>query len=123
MRIYKGNYSYPFARVVTLCLTCLFAMSVMGQGHGNHLMVGVGASYPKGFEATLAYEHEMNYHNAMEYFANYYIQYKTDSEAGYVTRKSFWHSYNIWNVGLAYKPCVTRGRNHHGNIRIGMADT
>lgn len=41
MRIYKGNHSYPFARVVTLCLTCLFAMSVMGQGHGSHLMVGV----------------------------------------------------------------------------------
>ena len=59
MRIYKGNHSYPFARVMTLCLTCLFAMSVMGQGHGNHLMVGVGASYPKGFEATLAYEHEI----------------------------------------------------------------
>ena len=33
----------------------------------------------------------------------------------------FWHSYNIWNVGLAYKPCVTRGRNHHGNIRIGVS--
>lgn len=121
MRIYKGNHSYPFARVMTLCLTCLFAMSVMGQGHGNHLMVGVGASYPKGFEATLAYEHEMNYHNAMEYFANYYIQYETDPEAGYVTKKSFWHSYNIWNIGFAYKPCVTRGRNHHGNIRIGMS--
>jgi hypothetical protein len=57
----------------------------------------------------------------MEYFANYYIQYETDPEAGYVTKKSFWHSYNIWNVGLAYKPCVTRGRNHHGNIRIGVS--
>lgn len=121
MRIYKGNHPYPFARVVTLCLIFLFAMSVMGQGHGCHLMVGVGASYPKGFEATLAYEHEMNYHNAMEYFANYYIQYETDPEAGYVTKKSFWHSYNIWNVGFAYKPCVTRGRNHHGNIRIGVS--
>ena len=22
-------------------------------------------------------------------------------------------------MGVAYKPCVTRGRNHHGNLRIG----
>ena len=57
----------------------------------------------------------------MEYFANYYIQYEKDAEAGYVTKKSFWHNYNIWNVGLAYKPCVVRGRNHHGNMRIGVS--
>lgn len=121
MRRYKEIQFCRFARLSAFCLICLFSLSAMGQTHGDHLMIGVGASYPKGLEVTLAYEHEMNYHSAMEYFANYYIQYKIDPEAGYVTRNSFWHSYNIWNVGIAYKPCVTRGRNHHGNIRVGVS--
>lgn len=109
------------ARLSVICLASMLSLSATAQTHGDHLMVGVGASYPKGLEATLAFEHEMNYHNAMEYFATYYIKYKTDPEAGYVTAKSFWHNYNIWNVGLAYKPCVARGRNHHGNVRIGVS--
>ena len=25
------------------------------------------------------------------------------------------------SVGAAYKPCVVRGRNHHGNVRIGAS--
>lgn len=24
-------------------------------------------------------------------------------------------------VGAAYKPCVTRGRNHHGSLRVGAS--
>ena len=24
-------------------------------------------------------------------------------------------------IGVAYKPCVTRGRNHHGSLRIGAS--
>lgn len=121
MKIFKNIRFSRFPRVSVVSLICLFHLSAMSQGHGNHVMVGVSATYPQGFDATLAYEHEMNYHNAMEYFANYYIKYTTEPEAGYVTRSSFWHSYNIWTVGFAYKPCVTRGRNHHGNIRVGVS--
>ena len=75
----------------------------------------------EGLEGTIAYEHEMNYHNAMEYFASYYIKYDKDPEAGYVTKNSFWKSYNMWTVGVAYKPCVVRGKNYHGNLRIGVS--
>lgn len=121
MRRYKAILFCRSARLIAVCLTSLLSLSAMGQTHGDHLMFGIGASYPNGMEATLAYEYEMNYHSAMEYFANYYNKYKTDPEAGHVTRKSFFHDYNIWNIGLAYKPCVTRGRNHHGNIRIGVS--
>ena len=113
--------THKTARAIALCLACLLTLSTFGQGYGNRLMLGVCASYPRGLEATLAYEHEMNYHSAMEYFASYYIQYDKNPEAGYVTSNSFWHNYNIWNVGFAYKPCVTRGRNNHGNLRLGVS--
>ena len=26
-----------------------------------------------------------------------------------------------WHLGIVYKPCVNRGRNHHGNVRIGAS--
>ena len=109
------------ARAKALCAIGFFSLSVMGQTHGDHVLFGVGASYPNGFEGTIAYEHEMNYHNAMETFASYYIKYAKDPEAGHVTRQSFWHNYNMWTIGLAYKPCVKRGRNHHGNVRVGVS--
>ncbi|MDY3936652.1 MAG: hypothetical protein SOZ07_08410 [Prevotella sp.] len=121
MNILKHFLSFRFIRLSVLCFVGLTATAVKAQSHGSHVMVSVGASYPKGLEATIAYESEMRYHSAMEYFANYYIQYATDPEAGYVTQNSFWHNYNIWNIGVAYKPCVTRGRNHHGNLRIGVS--
>lgn len=43
------------------------------------------------------------------------------TNAGHVTKKSFWHNYNSWHLGIVYKPCVNRGRNHHGNVRIGAS--
>lgn len=63
----------------------------------------------------------MLYHNAWEYFATYSVQYDEDPEAKHITRKSFWHNHNTWGVGAVYKPCVGRGRNHHGSLRIGAS--
>lgn len=108
-------------RMVAFVAVVLCSLSVVGQTHGDHLMVGVGASYPNGVEGTISYEHEMNYHSAWEYFGSYYLKWDKDPEVGHITKDSFWHNYNTWDVGIAYKPCVTRGRNHHGNFRIGAA--
>ena len=87
----------------------------------NHLNFAVGALYERGLDATLSYEHETRYHHAWEYFLNGYIKWADDPDAGHVTRQSFWHNYFTYNIGIAYKPCVVRGRNHHGNLRIGIS--
>lgn len=55
----------------------------------------------------------------MEYFGNVYLKWDECASCGHVCPKSFWNNYNTWGLGVAYKPCVTRGRNHHGNLRIG----
>ena len=34
---------------------------------------------------------------------------------------SFWRNYRTYGFGVAYKPCVTRGRNHYGSLRIGAS--
>ena len=84
-------------------------------------MLAVGASYERGLDATLSIERELKYHNVWEFFFTGYLQWDDDPLAGHVTKHSFWHSYNTWSVGLAYKPCVSRGRNHHGNLRLGAS--
>lgn len=102
-------------------LTCFVSMKGHAQTNNNHLTIGIGALYERGFDATVSYEHSGRYHNAWEYFGTYYIKYDDDPEAGHITKKSFWHGYNSWHVGIVYKPCVDRGRNHHGNLRIGAS--
>ena len=110
-----------FSKFAVLAFLFLVPLCGLAQMNNNHLMLDVGALYERGFETTLAYEHGSKYHNSWEYFATYYIKYDEDPEAGHITRKSFWHSYNSWHVGIAYKPCVNRGRNHHGNVRLGVS--
>ena len=106
---------------VLICLLFLMSVKAHAQTNNNHMLVSAGALYEKGFDATIAYEHGSKYHNAWGYFATYYIKYDTDPEAGHITKQSFWNNYNTWHVGICYKPCVNRGRNHHGNARIGAS--
>ena len=97
------------------------SLSAFSQMNGNRLSLGVGALYERGLDATLSWEHETRYHNAWEYFANAYIKWDKDQDAGHVTKHSFWHNYFAWAVGVAYKPCVVRGRNHYGSLRLGAS--
>lgn len=107
--------------ILMACAIFLGMGSACAQTHGDHVMLGIGASYPNGLEANVGYEHETEYHNAWEFFGSYYIKYDKDPEVGHITSQSFWHNYNTWLLGVAYKPCVARGRNHHGNMRIGAS--
>lgn len=84
-------------------------------------MAAAGVYYERGLDATLSVERETKYHNAWEFFVNGYLKWEVDEDAGHVTCKSFWHSYNTWCVGVACKPCVSRGRNNHGNLRLGVS--
>ena len=106
-------------KAVLLGVILTSTQAAAAQENNNHLLLNVGALYEKGFDATIGYEHGTLYHNSWEYFATAYLKYDTDSNAGHITRESFWHNYNSWHVGIAYKPCVSRGRNHHGNARLG----
>lgn len=85
------------------------------------LSLGAGLLYKNGLDVTLAYEHEMNYRHAWEFFANGYLQWAECESCKHVCPKSFWQNYRTYGFGVAYKPCVTRGRNHYGSLRIGAS--
>jgi len=85
-----------------LLLFCMLLSSMMmqAQSNGNRLLVGVGTLYEKGFDATLAVEHEIQNHNAWEYFANGYVKYSKDKRVGHITNDSFWKNYRTWGFGV-----------------------
>lgn len=117
----KYNMTILKKSIGMLALAWGIPSSMVAQNQGSHLMIAVGGAYPRTLESTISYEKEMLYHNAWEYFATYSVQYDEDPEAKHITRKSFWHNHNTWGVGAVYKPCVGRGRNHHGSLRIGAS--
>ena len=55
-------------------------------------------------DLTLAYEHETNYNNAWEFFANGYLQWKGCETCGHICPESFWRNYRTYGFGVAYKP-------------------
>ena len=99
------------------------SVSSFAQSHSDRISVGAGALYQRGLDATISWEHETRYHNAWEYFINGYIKWDECASCGHVCPESFWNNYRTWGVGAAYKPCVARGRNNYGNLRIGARKT
>jgi hypothetical protein len=97
----------------------LLASSAKAGDNDGRVQLGVGLLYENGMDVTVGYEHETRYHNAWEFFANGYLKWADCESCGHICPKSFWRNYNTWSLGVAYKPCVYRGKNHHGNFRIG----
>ena len=107
--------------LMLMAIVACFTTTAMAQRNSNHVSLGIGALYERGLDATLSFEHETNYHNAWEFFANGYLKWDKCAECNHVTPDSFWKNYRTWSVGAAYKPCVVRGKNNFGNVRFGAS--
>lgn len=55
------------------------------------------------------------------FFANGYLKWDECASCKHICPESFWRNYRSYGFGVAYKPCVARGRNHYGNVRIGAS--
>src|SRR5574344_2225097 len=91
------------------------------QDGSNRISLSTGVLYERGLDLTLSYEHETKYHNAWEFFGNVYLKWDECASCKHICPDSFWKNYRSYGVGVAYKPCVVRGRNHHGNLRLGAS--
>ena len=107
--------------ILSLMMGLCVSVSAFAQSHSDRISVGAGALYQRGLVATISWEHETRYHNAWEYFINGYIKWDECASCGHVCPESFWNNYRTWGIGAAYKPCVARGRNNYGNLRIGAS--
>ena len=110
-------------RRIVLALVAIVAFAITGKAQSNsdRLSLGVGCLYQNGLDFTLSYEHEGKYHHAWEFFANGYIKWAECASCKHICPESFWKNYRSYGFGVAYKPCVVRGRNHYGNVRIGAS--
>ena len=108
---------------ILFALMAVVAMcnSVFASDKDGRIQIGAGLLYENGLELTVGYEKETKHHNAWEFFANGYIKWDKCGDCGHVCPDSFWKNYRTWSVGAAYKPCVYRGRNNHGNLRFGAS--
>ena len=106
-------------------LVALVSMVTALGAHASDRTARVGLStsllYERGWDAALLVERETRYHNAWEYFANVYLKWEDCPSCGHVCPESFWHSYNTWNIGFAYKPMAYRSRNLVGRMRFGAS--
>ena len=81
----------------------VFTLSVTASAQRNtgRLSLGAGLLYRNGMDLTLAYEHETNYNNAWEFFANGYLQWKDCETCGHICPESFWRNYRTYGFGVA----------------------
>lgn len=105
--------------LMTLFAVLAVSATAFAGDRDGRVSFGIGLLYENGLDATLSYERETAYHNAWEFFANCYLKWDKCASCGHVCPDSFWKNYRSWSVGAAYKPCVTRGRNHYGSFRFG----
>lgn len=109
-------------RIIILTFAILgLSITSHAQNNSNRISLGVGCLYENGLDITLSYEHEMRHHNAWEFFANGYLKWDECKSCKHICPESFWNYYRSYGVGVAYKPCVIRGRNNFGNLRIGAS--
>lgn len=106
--------------LLLVALVCAISNATASDNTGR-MQLGFGLLYENGLDATLGYERETKHHNSWEFFGNAYIKWKECDACGHICPKSFWRNYRSWGLGAAYKPCVLRGRNHHGNLRLGAS--
>lgn len=95
--------------VLLLMLVCIgFATNAHAQRNGGRLSLGVGLLYENGMDVTLAYEHEMNYRHAWEFFANGYLKWTECKSCGHICPNpsgattalmvSVWRTNLVWCV-------------------------
>lgn len=109
-------------KTILLTITCIcICLGASAQRNSGRLSLSAGLLYKNGTEMTLAYEHEMNYRHIWEFFANGYLQWSDCKTCGHICPESFWKNYRTWSIGASYKPCVIRGRNHYGSLRMGAS--
>ena len=107
-------------KMLTILLCLMAFLQARADDNSSRIGLGIGLLYENGLDATLSYEHETRYHHAWEYFGNVYLKWAECDDCGHICRDSFWHNYNTWTVGIAYKPEVHVGRNNAGRLRIGV---
>lgn len=114
-----GHINLRTRLVGTLAVLLMVACTVKAGDRDRYIGLSGGVMYPRIFSATLHVEQETRYHNAYEAYVDYFTQWDKCATCGKVCHDSFFHQRYGLSIGGAYKPCVHRGRNSFGRVRMG----
>ena len=102
-----------------LTLFCASSLLLARAGDGDEFFhVRAGYLYNITLNASIGWEHEFNYDNALEIFGEAGDRWEKDPECGKVCNKSFWKRY-YWDGGMLYKKSIVRWRNSSLRIDLG----
>ena len=85
--------------ILTLACVC-FALSANAQRGSGRFSLGAGLLYRNGMDLTLAYEHEVNYRHAWEFFVGGYLQWTECASCGHICPESFWRNYRTYGLRI-----------------------
>lgn len=104
--------------LMTLAMLLITLAAKAGEGD-TYLSLNAGVLHPKVFTINAAYQKEISYGNAYEFYIDYQTQWTTCPDCGEVCSDSFWKNRYSYSAGLAYKKAIHRGKNTITRVRAG----
>lgn len=103
--------------MMTLAIALLAAQAWAGDGD-SFLDVNVGFLFPSTLNASLGYERELSYGDAVELSAEMGNHWQKNPATGKADGSCFWKGY-YWDGTLVYKHCLKHYKNGQLRLRIG----
>lgn len=98
---------------------CLLSVIGAQAGESDEFFhVSAGCLYNNTLNASVGWEKEFTYDNALEIFGEAGDRWAKDPECGKVCSKSFWKRY-YWDGGVVYKKSIARWRNSSLRFNLG----
>lgn len=113
--------SIRFQTYKYLLIFACFFLSVLSAkaGEGDEFFhISGGYLYNNTLNASIGYERELTYDNAIEIFGEAGDRWEKDPVCGKVCSKSFWKRY-YWDGGLVYKKSMKQWLNSSLRIDVG----
>lgn len=105
---------------ILLTLLFLLSVTVSMAGEGDqYFNISAGFLFNRTLNATIGYEREMDYGNAVELYAELGNQWQRDPKDDKVYNDTFWKGY-YWDGGILYKMSLKRFKNSMLRARIGV---
>lgn len=113
----KNFFAIGLPAFILTMLLSLPTRAFAGEGD-EFVTVNAGYLYNNTLNASIGWEHEFSYDNAIEIFADAGNRIEKDPSCGKVCSKSFWKGY-YWDGGLVYKKSLHSWRNSSLRLNAG----